>query len=104
MALTGKTEELEEKPVPVPYCPPQIPQGIHGERPATNRLSHSTATGFFALRNGAVSKQFLFLCSLMALCQSIVCFCFLMALCRGRVYFLCFLMALCRSRVCFCAS
>jgi hypothetical protein len=25
MILKGKTEELGEKPVPVPFCPPQIP-------------------------------------------------------------------------------
>jgi hypothetical protein len=25
MILTGETEELGEKPVPVPLCPPQIP-------------------------------------------------------------------------------
>jgi hypothetical protein len=24
MILTGKTEEIREKPVPVPYCPPKI--------------------------------------------------------------------------------
>jgi hypothetical protein len=28
MILTGKTEELGEKPVPVPLCPPQIPYGL----------------------------------------------------------------------------
>jgi hypothetical protein len=47
----GKTEELREKPVPVPLCPPQIPHGLNralnpglcGERPATNDLSHGTA-------------------------------------------------------------
>jgi hypothetical protein len=42
----GKTEELGEKPVPVPLCPPQIPLGAnpgrHVERPATNHLSHGT--------------------------------------------------------------
>jgi hypothetical protein len=45
------TEGLGQKPVPVPHCPPQIPQKINpgsnpfprGERPATNRLSHCTA-------------------------------------------------------------
>jgi hypothetical protein len=26
--LQGKTEELGEKPVPVPLCPPQIPHGF----------------------------------------------------------------------------
>jgi hypothetical protein len=47
----GKPEELEEKPVPVPLCPPQIPlgltlgsnPGLRGGRPAANRLSHGTA-------------------------------------------------------------
>jgi hypothetical protein len=28
MILTGKTEELGEKPVPVPLSPPQIPHGL----------------------------------------------------------------------------
>jgi hypothetical protein len=40
----GKTEVLGEKPVPVPFSPPQIPHGptpgLRGEMPATNRLSH----------------------------------------------------------------
>jgi hypothetical protein len=47
----GKTEVLEEKLVPVPLCPTQIPHGLtpgskpglRGERPATNRMSHGTA-------------------------------------------------------------
>jgi hypothetical protein len=49
MKLTGKTEVLGEKIVPVPLCPPQIPNdpesnpGLRGEGPATNRLSHGTA-------------------------------------------------------------
>jgi hypothetical protein len=48
--LKGKTEELRERPVPVPLCP-QIPHGLtrvlnpsfRYERPATNHLSHSMA-------------------------------------------------------------
>jgi hypothetical protein len=28
MILTGKTEELRERPVPVPLCPPQIPHEL----------------------------------------------------------------------------
>jgi hypothetical protein len=28
MILTGETEELEEKLVPVPLCPPQISHGL----------------------------------------------------------------------------
>jgi hypothetical protein len=51
MIPTGETEELGEKPVPVPHCPPQVPHGLTsgkntgfgGEMPATNRLSHGTA-------------------------------------------------------------
>jgi hypothetical protein len=51
MKLTGKTEVLGEKPVPVTLCPPQIPYGLtpaskpglRGGRPAANRLSHGTA-------------------------------------------------------------
>jgi hypothetical protein len=51
MKLTGETEVLGEKPVPVPLGPPQIPHGLtpgsnlglRGERPVTNRLSHGTA-------------------------------------------------------------
>jgi hypothetical protein len=47
----GKPEVLEEKPIIVPLCPPQIPTwtdlgsnaGLRGGRPATNRLSHGTA-------------------------------------------------------------
>jgi hypothetical protein len=46
----GKTEVLEEEPVPVPLRPPQIPHGrpgwnlgLRGERQTTNRLSHCTA-------------------------------------------------------------
>jgi hypothetical protein len=48
----GKTEVLGEKLVPVSLCPPQIPYGLTpasnpglcGERLATNRLSHGTAS------------------------------------------------------------
>jgi hypothetical protein len=44
----GETEELGEKPVSVPLCPPQISHGLtraqnpglRGDRPATNHLSH----------------------------------------------------------------
>jgi hypothetical protein len=44
MIVTGETEQLSGKPVPVPLSPPQIPLGLtRGERSATNRLSHSTA-------------------------------------------------------------
>jgi hypothetical protein len=32
MKSTGETEVLEESPVPVPLCPPQIPHGLTGDR------------------------------------------------------------------------
>jgi hypothetical protein len=41
----GKTQEIREKPVPVPLCPPptqndqEANPGLRHERPATNRLS-----------------------------------------------------------------
>jgi hypothetical protein len=28
MKLAGKTKLLEENPIPVPLCPPQIPYGL----------------------------------------------------------------------------
>jgi hypothetical protein len=51
MKSTGENRQLEEKPVPVLLCPPQISHGLdlgsnpglRGERPVTNRLSHGTA-------------------------------------------------------------
>jgi hypothetical protein len=53
MILTGETEEIGEKPVPVTLSPLQIPYltnsganpGLCGEKSATNRLSHGTAFG-----------------------------------------------------------
>jgi len=39
MILTGKTDVLGEKPVPVTLCPPQIPQGV-----AWNRKQASAVT------------------------------------------------------------
>jgi hypothetical protein len=29
MILPGETEELREKPLPVPLCPPQFPHGLN---------------------------------------------------------------------------
>jgi hypothetical protein len=46
----GETEELGEKPVPVPLCPPQITHGLTGREPGPPRwkagdcLSHGTAS------------------------------------------------------------
>jgi hypothetical protein len=53
MILTGETEEIGEKPVPMTLFPLQIPHltnsgpnpGLYGEKPATNRLNHGTAFG-----------------------------------------------------------
>jgi hypothetical protein len=36
MMLTGETEELWEKPVPVPLCPPQTPHGLPWVRTRTS--------------------------------------------------------------------
>jgi hypothetical protein len=43
--IDGKTEELGEKPVPVPltWIDPGANPGLCSERPATNDLSHGTA-------------------------------------------------------------
>jgi hypothetical protein len=49
MILTGENVRTPRKPVSVPLCPPQIPQGLianpglDGEKPATNRLSYDSA-------------------------------------------------------------
>jgi hypothetical protein len=50
MILTGETEELGEKPVPVPlyttnptWIDPGANPGLRSQRPATNDLSHGTA-------------------------------------------------------------
>jgi hypothetical protein len=47
MILTEKNEKFGDKPVPAPLCPTRIDlgtnQGLRGEMPATNRLSHDTA-------------------------------------------------------------
>jgi hypothetical protein len=52
--LAGETEVLEEKPSPMPLCPPQIPHDLiwartraaAGGKPAGNHLSYSTAILF----------------------------------------------------------
>jgi hypothetical protein len=53
--IDRENRQLGEKPVPVLLCPPQISHGLglgsnpglRGERPATNRLSHGTASALF---------------------------------------------------------
>jgi hypothetical protein len=49
LILKGKAEELGEKPILMPFCPPKIPygqteseSGVSLERPAFNYLSHVT--------------------------------------------------------------
>jgi hypothetical protein len=41
MTLTGKTEELGEKPVPEPFFPPKIPYGPIRTRARASALSKS---------------------------------------------------------------
>jgi hypothetical protein len=38
MVLTGDTEEIGEKPVPVPLCPPQIPHGPNRMRTPASEM------------------------------------------------------------------
>jgi hypothetical protein len=47
--VTGKSEKLGEKPIPMPLCSPHIPHtdpganpGLHNERLGISRLSHGT--------------------------------------------------------------
>jgi hypothetical protein len=57
----GKPKNSGKKPVPVPFCPRQIPHGLtpgsnpglRGGRPAANRLSHGTAWDCLELVDGA---------------------------------------------------
>jgi hypothetical protein len=57
MMLSGETEVLEEKLLSMPLCSPKFftctdlvsNLGLRGDRPATNRLSHGTATSWKAI-------------------------------------------------------
>jgi hypothetical protein len=44
MILTGENEELGEKPVPVPLCPPQIPHGLARERTRASAVTDRRLT------------------------------------------------------------
>jgi hypothetical protein len=57
--LTGKTEELGEKPVPVPLCPPQIPHEL------TRARTRSSAVRGRRLTAWAIARP---LCSLTVVC------------------------------------
>jgi hypothetical protein len=46
----GKTEELGEKPVPVPLCPPQIPHGLTRDR------TRASAVGGWRLTAWAMAR------------------------------------------------
>jgi hypothetical protein len=46
----GKTEELWEKPVPVPLCPPQIPHGLTQARTRTSRARGRRLTAWAEAR------------------------------------------------------
>jgi hypothetical protein len=58
MYWQGKTEELREKPVPVPLCPPQIPHGltrartrastVRGQQLTTSALARPLSRGYWA--------------------------------------------------------
>jgi hypothetical protein len=49
MILTGTTEDLREKHVPVPLCPPETPHELYRARPSTNSLSSWHGQSFILL-------------------------------------------------------
>jgi hypothetical protein len=42
----GETEELGEKPVPVPLCPPQIPHGLTRDRSRASAVGGQRVTAW----------------------------------------------------------
>jgi hypothetical protein len=46
----GKTEELGEKPVPVPLCPPQIPHGLTRDRTRASAMGGRRLTAWAMAR------------------------------------------------------
>jgi hypothetical protein len=48
--LTGETEELGEKPVPVPLCPPQIPHGLTRARTRASAVRGRRLTAWTTAR------------------------------------------------------
>ena len=64
MKLTVENRSTREKTVPVPLCPPQIPHRLtrnraraSGGRPATNCLSHVTASNVTNISSREVSDS-----------------------------------------------
>jgi hypothetical protein len=52
----GKTEEIGEKPVPVPHCPPQIPRGLTGERIRASAVRGQRLTSWVMSRSPRAVK------------------------------------------------
>jgi hypothetical protein len=46
----GKTEELGEKPIPVPLCPPQIPHGLNRDRTRASAVGGRRLTAWAMAR------------------------------------------------------
>jgi len=70
MVLMGKQKYLEEKIVPVPFCPPQIPRGLiwNGSRPhAALRRKH----GLFYLKFVLRTSQSMLYSEIIAVCSQI---------------------------------
>jgi hypothetical protein len=55
----GKTEELGEKPVPVPLCPPQMPHGLTQDRTRASAVGGRRLTAWAMARPVCVLKLFI---------------------------------------------
>jgi hypothetical protein len=49
MMLTRKTEQLGEKPVPAPLCPPQIPHGLAQARTRASAVANMKLTAILVM-------------------------------------------------------
>jgi hypothetical protein len=54
----GKTEELGEKPVPVPLCPPQIPHGLTRLRTQASAVGGRRLTVWAMARPGLQLRSY----------------------------------------------
>jgi hypothetical protein len=59
MKLTGENRELGEKPVPVPLCPPQNPQGLTRDRTRASEVEGQRLTAWAMARPSPYSLSFL---------------------------------------------
>jgi hypothetical protein len=59
----AKTEELGEKPVPVPLCPPQIPHGFTQERTRASEVGGRRLTTWAMARPRSVPWHSFFFCN-----------------------------------------